>query len=106
MDCLAIWHVSLVVENKYCVTTSILNSLTTNYTARTYSHFIVSEGEKTNMAETFAKVYDYLVIGGGSGGLASARRAASYGVKTAVIEHGPLGGTCVSIKYPITFNIK
>lgn len=48
------------------------------------------------MAETFAKVYDYLVIGGGSGGLASARRAASYGVKTAIIEHGPLGGTCVS----------
>ena len=48
------------------------------------------------MAETFYKVYDYLVIGGGSGGLASARRAASYGVKAAVIEHGRLGGTCVS----------
>jgi glutathione reductase (NADPH) len=33
-------------------------------------------------------VYDYLVIGGGSGGLASARRAASYGAKVAIIESG------------------
>lgn len=49
------------------------------------------------MAETFLKVYDYLVIGGGSGGLASARRAASYGVNTAIIEHGRLGGTCVNV---------
>ncbi len=48
------------------------------------------------MAESVLKMYDYLVIGAGSGGLASARRAASYGVKTAIIEHGRLGGTCVS----------
>jgi succinate dehydrogenase/fumarate reductase flavoprotein subunit len=27
--------------------------------------------------------YDYLVIGGGSGGLASAKRAAAYGAKVA-----------------------
>ena len=40
--------------------------------------------------------FDYLVIGGGSGGLASARRASSLGAKAAVIEHGRLGGTCVS----------
>ncbi len=40
--------------------------------------------------------YDYLVIGGGSGGLASARRAAEFGAKVAVVEHGRLGGTCVS----------
>ena len=44
-----------------------------------------------------SRVYDYLVIGGGSGGLASARRAAELGAKCGVIEHGPLGGTCVSI---------
>lgn len=42
------------------------------------------------------KKYDLLVIGGGSGGLASARRAAEFGVKAAVIEQGRLGGTCVS----------
>jgi len=41
--------------------------------------------------------FDYLVIGGGSGGLASARRAARYGAKAAVIEGGPLGGTCVNV---------
>ncbi|WAR28770.1 GSHR-like protein [Mya arenaria] len=40
------------------------------------------------------KQYDYLVIGGGSGGLASARRAAEFGVRAAVIEKGRWGGTC------------
>eukprot|EP00547_Thalassionema_nitzschioides_P009558 CAMPEP_0194224958 /NCGR_PEP_ID=MMETSP0156-20130528/38525_1 /TAXON_ID=33649 /ORGANISM="Thalassionema nitzschioides, Strain L26-B" /LENGTH=506 /DNA_ID=CAMNT_0038956723 /DNA_START=506 /DNA_END=2026 /DNA_ORIENTATION=+ len=41
--------------------------------------------------------FDYLVIGGGSGGISSARRAASYGAKVAVIESGKLGGTCVNV---------
>jgi len=41
--------------------------------------------------------YDLIVIGGGSGGLAHAQRAAEYGVKAAVIEPGPLGGTCVNV---------
>ena len=35
--------------------------------------------------------FDYLVIGGGSGGIASARRAAAYGAKTAIIESGKIG---------------
>jgi len=44
--------------------------------------------------------YDYVVLGGGSGGMASARRAATYGAKVLVIERGRdggagLGGTCV-----------
>lgn len=42
------------------------------------------------------EVYDYVVIGGGSGGIASVRRAAGYGVKTALIEAGVIGGTCVN----------
>ncbi|MFC1665226.1 glutathione-disulfide reductase [Pseudomonadota bacterium] len=41
--------------------------------------------------------YDYLVIGGGSGGIASARRAASYGARTALVEKGAIGGTCVNV---------
>lgn len=41
--------------------------------------------------------YDYLVIGGGSGGLASAKRAAAYGAKVAVVERARLGGTCVNV---------
>ena len=43
------------------------------------------------------KHYDYIAIGGGSGGIASVNRAASYGKKCALIEAGDLGGTCVNV---------
>lgn len=43
-----------------------------------------------------AKHYDFLVIGGGSGGIAAAKRAAGYGARAAVIEAGRIGGTCVN----------
>ncbi|TYZ58540.1 hypothetical protein PybrP1_009558 [[Pythium] brassicae (nom. inval.)] len=42
--------------------------------------------------------YDYLVIGGGSGGVASSRRAATYaGTRVALVEQARLGGTCVNV---------
>ena len=41
--------------------------------------------------------FDLIAIGGGSGGLACAQRAAEYGAKAAVIEPKPLGGTCVNV---------
>eukprot|EP00729_Bicosta_minor_P005483 gene5483-10940_t len=54
--------------------------------------------------------YDFVVIGGGSGGSACARRAAGYGAKVALIERGAsydpatgrrvgagIGGTCVNV---------
>ncbi|MBY0339711.1 MAG: glutathione-disulfide reductase [Rhodocyclaceae bacterium] len=43
------------------------------------------------------KHYDYIAIGGGSGGIASINRAASHGKKCALIETGPIGGTCVNV---------
>lgn len=43
------------------------------------------------------KHYDYIAIGGGSGGIASINRAASYGKKCAIIEAKHLGGTCVNV---------
>jgi glutathione reductase (NADPH) len=43
------------------------------------------------------KHYDLLVIGGGSGGLAHAQRAAEYGANAAAIESGRLGGTCLNV---------
>ena len=42
------------------------------------------------------KHFQYLVVGGGSGGIASARRAAEFGVSVGLIEKQALGGTCVS----------
>ncbi|PST85513.1 glutathione-disulfide reductase [Photobacterium sp. NCIMB 13483] len=44
-----------------------------------------------------AKHFDYICIGGGSGGIASANRAAMYGAKVAIIEAKALGGTCVNV---------
>ncbi|UCB32651.1 glutathione-disulfide reductase [Duffyella gerundensis] len=41
--------------------------------------------------------YDYLAIGGGSGGIASINRAAMHGQKCALIEAKELGGTCVNV---------
>ncbi|RUO72059.1 glutathione-disulfide reductase [Pseudidiomarina sediminum] len=41
--------------------------------------------------------YDYLAIGAGSGGIASANRAAIRGAKAAVIEAKAVGGTCVNV---------
>uniref|UniRef100_A0AAY4DV51 Glutathione reductase, mitochondrial n=1 Tax=Denticeps clupeoides TaxID=299321 RepID=A0AAY4DV51_9TELE len=41
--------------------------------------------------------FDFLVVGGGSGGLAGARRAAELGASAAVVESHRLGGTCVNV---------
>src|SRR5215467_9499846 len=41
--------------------------------------------------------FDLLVIGGGSGGLAAAQRAAEHGARVALIESDRLGGTCVNV---------
>ncbi len=41
-------------------------------------------------------VFDLIVIGGGSGGIAAANRAAAHGASVALIEHDRLGGTCVN----------
>jgi glutathione reductase (NADPH) len=40
--------------------------------------------------------FDLISVGGGSGGIAIANRAAGYGARCAVIEHDRLGGTCVN----------
>ena len=51
----------------------------------------------TNMAP-ITKEADYVVLGGGSGGLASARAAASkFGARAVIVENKRLGGTCVNV---------
>lgn len=43
-------------------------------------------------------MYDYIVIGAGSGGIGSGRRAAGlYDQKVAIIENRVIGGTCVNV---------
>lgn len=40
--------------------------------------------------------YDLFIIGAGSGGLAAAKRAASYGVRVGITEEAAVGGACVN----------
>eukprot|EP00977_Amphora_coffeiformis_P010395 scaffold2430_cov159-Amphora_coffeaeformis.AAC.7 len=50
------------------------------------------------MTTTTMYDYDYVVIGGGSGGVSSAKRAAQlYGQRVAIIEGNRWGGTCVNV---------
>ncbi|KAI0025728.1 glutathione reductase [Xylariomycetidae sp. FL0641] len=62
----------------------------------------------TRIMAPVSKEIDYLVIGGGSGGLASARMASGkFGAKAMVVEAGRLGGTCVNVgcvPKKVTFN--
>ncbi|KJY96662.1 glutathione-disulfide reductase [Pseudoalteromonas ruthenica] len=44
-----------------------------------------------------AQHFDYICIGGGSGGIGSANRAAMRGANVALIEATHLGGTCVNV---------
>lgn len=41
--------------------------------------------------------FDLIVVGGGSGGLAGAFRAAAHGARVALLEPHALGGTCVNV---------
>ena len=41
--------------------------------------------------------FDLLVLGGGSGGLATAQRAAESGARVAIFAPARLGGTCVNV---------
>lgn len=43
------------------------------------------------------KEYDLIIIGGGSGGIATANRAAEHGAKCVLFEAQRLGGTCVNV---------
>ena len=42
-----------------------------------------------------SKEYDLIILGGGTGGYVAAIRASQLGLKTAIVEKGKLGGTCL-----------
>lgn len=68
-------------------------------------HHVVRRSMASDPSSTDVTRFDFLVIGGGSGGLAGARRASELGASAAVIESHKLGGTCVSKirKIPLYF---
>lgn len=58
---------------------------------------VTSNPRRFSSSADGAHNFDLLVIGGGSGGLAAAKRSAEYGAKVAIIEHNAWGGTCVNV---------
>jgi len=60
------------------------------------SWFKFLRGDEKTMSELTTD-FDYICIGGGSGGIASANRAAKYGQRVALIEAKAIGGTCVNV---------
>ena len=57
----------------------------------------LSQKNYRNMSSDSQKEWDLIVLGGGSGGVATARRATSYGAKVLLFENNRLGGTCVNV---------
>ena len=53
----------------------------------------------TSNSESKRKTYDCLIIGGGSGGIAFAKRAASYGQTVAIVEGKKYGGKSKRIQF-------
>uniref|UniRef100_A0A6A7G2W1 Glutathione reductase n=1 Tax=Hirondellea gigas TaxID=1518452 RepID=A0A6A7G2W1_9CRUS len=49
------------------------------------------------MADGKENHFDFIVIGGGSGGMACSRRAAQHGARVILFENKRLGGTCVNV---------
>ena len=76
-----------------------LGSLAAQFPNPVNSSFSTSSTTMAPVSVREKKEYDYVVIGGGSGGIASARRAGQYGAKAIVIENKRLGGTCVNVGY-------
>lgn len=95
----------------YTTTTTTTSSTSTRLASLTRQFSTTA----TNAKETVAtdpnmapldevKSYDYIVIGGGSGGSGAARRAAGwYGAKTLIVENSRSGGTCVNVGYVFSF---
>lgn len=77
--------------------TFLARATTTTVNPRLFSLSRHFSATAFNMAP-LPKECDFLVIGGGSGGLATARKASGlYGVKTIAVESKRLGGTCVNV---------
>ncbi|KAF8822814.1 glutathione reductase, partial [Cardiosporidium cionae] len=77
--------------------TFVSDRITTAKGCRPTGHWAMLSGHTTDRSRRAPKHVNFLVIGGGSGGIAAACRAAEYGVSVAIIEKFRMGGTCVNV---------
>jgi pyruvate/2-oxoglutarate dehydrogenase complex dihydrolipoamide dehydrogenase (E3) component len=45
---------------------------------------------------TAATRHDLVIVGGGAAGITAAKTARALGARVALVERGPLGGTCIN----------
>ena len=88
-------HSNTSIIYQYTYNSNTLLNL--SYHTATMSSVSTTATYPSTKAQSTANHFDYLVLGGGSGGVASARKAASFGAKVGIIEHQRLGGTCVNV---------
>jgi NADPH-dependent 2,4-dienoyl-CoA reductase/sulfur reductase-like enzyme len=50
----------------------------------------------SRFGEDAVERYDMVVIGGGAAGINAAKTAASLKARVALVDRGPLGGTCIN----------
>ncbi|KAJ5704010.1 Glutathione reductase [Penicillium malachiteum] len=90
--------VNRILASNPQLTTPIASASRLSSISRHFSSSSVSQQNSPTMAPVEVPEYDYIVLGGGSGGSGSSRRAAGwYGAKTLIVESGRSGGTCVNV---------
>eukprot|EP00484_Ammonia_sp_Unknown_P023584 CAMPEP_0197026480 /NCGR_PEP_ID=MMETSP1384-20130603/6555_1 /TAXON_ID=29189 /ORGANISM="Ammonia sp." /LENGTH=538 /DNA_ID=CAMNT_0042455153 /DNA_START=34 /DNA_END=1650 /DNA_ORIENTATION=+ len=78
-------------------TTFIIGSAGLSAVGRNFYRISQRSFAKAAPDQDKVKQYDLIVIGGGSAGIASAKRAAEYGAKVKLFEAKRFGGTCVNV---------
>ncbi|GAM26736.1 hypothetical protein SAMD00019534_099110, partial [Acytostelium subglobosum LB1] len=84
-------------HHSFIITTTQLSSSSSIYLFSRLHYSSHSFNNKMSTDTSSNNHFNFLVLGGGSGGIATARRAAKYGVKVGLIEQTRMGGTCVNV---------
>jgi hypothetical protein len=89
---------SLALINTSFAFTRLPPSAQTTFLSRSAPRYLRPSGSVLSRLMSTSPDYDYVVLGGGSGGIASARRAAAHGAKVALVEKGALGVSKQSLR--------
>src|SRR4029453_231848 len=64
--------------------------------ARPSRYHRTAPGERTSRGGIALERYDLIIVGGGAAGINALKAAVTLKAKVALVDRGPLGGTCVN----------